>query len=79
MTLPQATKWCPNPPSANSRGAWGGGKGSPVSSQKTGSGDYMALSWHLTWVQGSQLALRGETEAQKDQTRCCNLWAALSH
>lgn len=57
----------PSPSSANSRGVWGGGEGSPMSSQKMGSGDSVALIWHLSWVQGSQLALCGEIEAQKDQ------------
>lgn len=71
----------PAPGSANSHGAWGRGEGSPMSSQETGLGGRVALTWHLIWVQGSQLGLCGETEAQKDQTSrepCHNLWAALS-
>lgn len=75
-------KTMPNPSSACSCGVWGGGERSPMSPQKTGSGDCVALSWHLTWVQGSQLALCGETEPQKEQTSRephCNLWTALSH
>lgn len=52
-----------------------------MSSQKMGSGDCVALSWHPTWVPGSRLALCGETEAQKEQTSReprRNLWTALS-
>lgn len=47
--------------------------------QKTGSGDYEALGWHLTW---DQLPLWGDTEAQQEQMSrepCCNIWAAISH
>jgi len=48
---PLGYKMVPGPGSATSRGAWGRGEGSPVS-QKAGSGDCVALSWHLTWAQG---------------------------
>lgn len=77
--IPLGYEMVPGPGSANSYGVWGRGKGSPMSSQKTGLGDCVALSWHLVCVQGSQLLLCGETEAQKDQNSrepYRNLWPA---
>lgn len=48
---PLGYKTVPGPGSANSHGAWGRGKGSPMS-QQTGSGDCVALTCPLTWTQG---------------------------